>query len=122
MLAGIALSRGMFFFFFSSLTLIKVSGRIRKRRRREFLSVMASVLECAVGGALKTEIMRDARVSYSQLEGYLSVLVGLKLLEVRRRGRFVVYAATGKGIAFLRKLEEIERLLADSESQRPLIE
>lgn len=77
---------------------------------------MASVLECTVGGASKTEIMRDARVSYSQLEGYLSVPVGLKLLEARRRGRFVVYAATGKGIAFLRKLEEIERLLTSSES------
>ena len=53
---------------------------------------MASVLECAVGEALKTEIMRNARLIYSQLEGYLSMLVGLKLLEVRRRGRFVVYA------------------------------
>ena len=44
--------------------------------------------------------------------------VGLKLLEARRRGRVVVYAATGKGIAFLRKFEEIERLLTDSKSSR----
>jgi len=102
---------GKFFFQTSCLILIKVNREIWKKRREHF-SIIASILEFANDGALKTKIMYDAKLSYTQLENYVSLLIKLRLLETSTRGKLIVYKTTEKGIDFIKRYAELHDLLS----------
>jgi predicted transcriptional regulator len=52
-----------------------------KRGRRDRHDIVAEILESARGGAIKTHIMYKARLSYAQLNDYLTSLVDKGFLE-----------------------------------------
>lgn len=81
------------------------------RKRRDRLHIMAEVLGVTRDGALKTQIMYKANLSFAQLNEYLSLLLGLGLLITRKKGQKTIYKTTRKGIKYLKSYDEIRVLL-----------
>jgi len=81
------------------------------RKRRDRLHIMAEVLGVTIDGALKTQIMYKANLSFAQLNEYLSLLLGLGLLKTNRKGQKTIYKTTRKGVRYLKNYEEIRALL-----------
>ena len=87
------------------------------RRRRDRMHIMAEILEVALDGALKTQMMYRANLSFAQLNEYLRFLLDLKLLDkVEGNGR-AVYRTTSKGARFLQSYKEIQDLLRKERGQ-----
>jgi predicted transcriptional regulator len=80
-------------------------------RRRDKLVIMAEILDIAKDGALKTQIMFRANLSFSQLTHYLKLLTTIKLLSKTVQNGREIYKATSKGKDFLTRHEEIMSLL-----------
>jgi len=85
------------------------------RRRRDRLYIMAEVLEIALEGVLKTQIMYKANLSFAQLNEYLHLLLDLKLLELSGNTEKKVYKTTPKGIHYLESYRKIRELLKKEE-------
>ena len=87
---------------------------VNKRRDRH--DIVAEILKTAKGGKIKTHIMYKAKLSYSQINEYLNLLVGKGFLEnmiiKRKRQTITMYRTTKKGIEFLGHLELIDKLWA----------
>lgn len=85
---------------------------ISKRRDRH--DIIAEILKTARGGKIKTHIMYKAKLSYSQINEYLNLLITKGFLEnttiKRKRQTITMYKTTRKGIEFLDHLEFINRL------------
>jgi predicted transcriptional regulator len=85
-------------------------------RRRDRHDIVAEILKTAVNGRIKTHIMYRAKLSYSQINEYLPMLVGKGFLENAKvlRGRQItaVYRTTTKGLQFIENLESINKLWA----------
>lgn len=101
---------GRLFLSVSCSFLVKVRGAVRKGRRDHF-RIIAEVLSCAIGGALKTHIMYEVNLSYAQTVSYLSLLGELNLLKTTARGKAIIYETTGKGKSFLERYKELSKLL-----------
>ena len=85
------------------------------KRGRDRLFIMAEVLDIAQrGGALKTQIMYRANLSYTQTIEMLSLLLDLNLLEMVPKGGKKTYKTTEKGLRYLESYREILRLLYKS--------
>ena len=80
-------------------------------KRRDKLSIIAEVVEISKTGALKTQIMYKANLSFAQLGEYLKLLEKINLLQKRMEDGKETYAATEKGFTFLQKHREIMTLL-----------
>ena len=80
-------------------------------KRRDKLVIMAEILDIARNGALKTQIMFRANLSFSQLTQYIKLLTAIKLLSKTVQNGRELYKATSKGEDFLRRHEEIMCLL-----------
>jgi predicted transcriptional regulator len=85
------------------------------RKRRDRLHIMAEVLEVTVDGALKTQVMYKANLSFAQLNEYLSLLLELGLLKTKKMGQKTVYKTTRKGSKYLKGYEEIKGFLTKQE-------
>lgn len=81
------------------------------RKRRDRLHIMAEVLGVTIDGALKTQIMYKANLSFAQLNEYLSLLLRLGLLKTRKKGQKTIYKTTHKGVRYLKSYDEIRALL-----------
>jgi len=81
------------------------------RRRRDRLYIIAELLRIAKRGALKTQLMYGANLSFAQLNSYLSFLISTKLLKTVQEGTRVIYKTTSKGLEFLANYEKIISLL-----------
>ncbi|NIN53172.1 MAG: hypothetical protein GTO23_08465 [Nitrososphaeria archaeon] len=82
-------------------------------KRRDKLYIMAEILDIAKDGALKTQIMYRANLSFTQLNDYLDFMLDIDLLKkVTRNGRDI-YRSTEKGIDFLERYRQIAELLKD---------
>ena len=81
------------------------------RKRGESLFVIAEVLEAARAGALKTQIMDKAKISRSQLDAYLKLLLKAKLLEAITRNEKTFYKTSTKGEGYLRDLANLLKKL-----------
>jgi len=81
------------------------------RKRRDRLYIMAEILEIALEGALKTQIMYKANLSFAQLNEYLRLLVGLKMLELTGNSEKNIYKTTAKGTHYLESYKKIHELL-----------
>ena len=83
-------------------------------RRRDRHDIVAEILKTAMNGKIKTHIMYRARLSYSQINEYLPMLVGKGFLENTKvsRGRQItaVYRTTTRGLQFIENLESINKL------------
>lgn len=90
------------------------------RKRRDRLYIMAEILEVAIDGALKTQLMYRANLSFAQLNEYLKVLSDFKLLEVNESGERTVYKTTAKGMRYLQSYREIRDLLKKERSHDPV--
>ena len=95
-------------------------------RRRDRHDIVAEILKTAVNGQIKTHIMYRAKLSYSQINGYLPLLVEKGFLEnvnvTRGRQRITVYRTTSKGMQFIENLESVDKLWTKSFSLNELDE
>jgi predicted transcriptional regulator len=82
-------------------------------KRRDKLDIIAQITEIAQNGALKTQIMYRANLSFSQLGEYLAMLGKINLLEKSSEQGREVYRATAKGIDFLERHRDMTLLLND---------
>ena len=80
-------------------------------RRRDRLYIMAEILQVTLEGALKTQVMYKANLSFAQLKQYLSLLLDLNLLELKKSNLRAVYKTTSKGMGFLESYRQIQELL-----------
>ena len=83
-------------------------------KRRDKLVIMAQILDISKAGALKTQIMYKANLSFSQLNEYLNRLAKTKLLEKTNNNGKDVYRATQKGVDFLERHQQIMCLLSEN--------
>ena len=85
---------------------------VNKRRDRH--DIVAEILKTARGGKIKTHIMYKAKLSYSQINEYLNLLLEKGFLEnmtiMRKRQIVTMYKTTQKGIEFLDHLEFLNKL------------
>ena len=81
------------------------------RKRRDRLHIIAQILDVASEGSLKTQIMYGANLSFSQLNEYLSFLLGVKFLDNHTEKRHLTYTTTPKGFKFLRSYQTLRELL-----------
>ena len=80
--------------------------------RRSNIEIIADMLRVGENGAGKTEIMYSANMSYSQIQKYLSFLIGHGFIDRVEVGNPVVtYQVTEKGLALLRSIETILEVL-----------
>ncbi len=80
-------------------------------KRRDKLVIMTEIVNIAKPGALKTQIMYKANLSFSQLNQYLKQLIQTNLLEKTANNGKEIYKATQKGLEFMEKQQEIISLL-----------
>lgn len=87
---------------------------VNKRRDRH--DIVAEILRTATGGKIKTHIMYKAKLSYSQINEYLRVLVEKGFLQnaknKRKKQIVTTYRTTKKGKEFLDCMEFINKLWA----------
>jgi predicted transcriptional regulator len=89
-----------------------------KPKRRDQVSIIASILDISKEGALKTQIMYRANLSFSQLNDYLIYLLDNGLIApyiVEGKGG---YSITQKGLSFLKRHHELTKLLPAKERIR----
>lgn len=95
-------------------------------RRRDRHDIIAEILRTAVNGQIKTHIMYRAKLSYSQINTYLPLLVEKGFLEnanvARGRQRVTVYRTTSKGRQFIENLESVNKLWTKNFSLNELVE
>ena len=88
------------------------------RKRRDRLNIMAEVLVVTSNGALKTQIMYKANLSFAQLNEYLSFLLEVGLLKTVKKRERTVYKTTRKGVKYLESYAEIRDLLGNEEQNK----
>ncbi len=92
------------------------------RKRRDRLYIIAEILDIAKDGALKTQIMYKANLSFSQLNTYIKLLLETQLLEISRKNRRMIYKTTKKGAEYMQSYKEvIETLSGNSNDNCPRI-
>ena len=83
-------------------------------RRRDRHDIVAEILKTAVNGRIKTHIMYRAKLSYSQVNEYLPMLVSKGFLENTKtaygKHTTAVYRTTVRGLQFVASLESINKL------------
>lgn len=88
-----------------------MSASDNMHKRRDHLFIMAEILEVAIDGALKTQVMYRANLSFAQLNEYLRLMLDIKLLESVKNTERVTYKTTAKGVRYLQSYREIRDLL-----------
>jgi len=84
-------------------------------RRRDRHEIVAEILKTAREGRIKTHIMYKAKLSYSQINTYLKLLVDKGFLEnhtvKRKRQTVTIYKTTSKGVLYVESIETVNQLL-----------
>jgi predicted transcriptional regulator len=84
-------------------------------KRRDRHDIVAEILRTAQRGGIKTHIMYKAKLSYSQINAYLQVLVEKGFLEnttvSEKRHSVTVYRTTPKGLQYVSNLDAVNQLL-----------
>ncbi len=93
------------------MTTIEVNSKRRDRH-----DIVAEILKTAREGRIKTHIMYKAKLSYSQINTYLQLLVDKGFLEnntiVRKRQTITLYRTTSKGVHFIENIDNVNELLS----------
>jgi predicted transcriptional regulator len=85
-------------------------------KRRDKLVIMAEIIDIAKDGALKTQIMFKANLSFHQLTSYLNLLTATNLLAKTLQDGKEVYKITAKGTDFLSRHGEMMSLLISNQT------
>ena len=85
-----------------------------EKRGRDRLHIMAEVLAVTINGALKTQIMYKANLSFVQLNEYLSFLLEVGLIKTVKKGEKKFYKTTRKGIKYLESYDQIRGIMTHS--------
>jgi len=84
-------------------------------KRRDRHDIVTEILKTAREGKIKTHIMYKAKLSYSQINTYLQLLVDKGFLEnntvVRKKQTITIYRTTPKGVYFIENIETVNQLL-----------
>jgi predicted transcriptional regulator len=72
---------------------------------------MASIIEIAIEGTLKTQIMYKANLSFTQLTEYLPSMLDAKLLTQAIYDGREGFVVTEQGLEFLKKHSELVSML-----------
>ncbi len=83
--------------------------------RRDRLHIMAEIIEATKESQLKTRIMYNANLSFSQVNEYLSFLTEKGFLRVHVENGRKLYEATAKGNQYIENYREMSNLLSQSE-------
>jgi predicted transcriptional regulator len=86
-------------------------------KRRDKLYIISEILEIAMDGALKTQIMYRANLSFTQLNEYIKFMLEVNLLDKILEDHREIYKTTVKGITFLQCYREIVELLKREDTQ-----
>jgi len=89
------------------------TSRLAKRKRGD-IDIMASILNEAHEGARKTRIMYRCNLSHRQLEVYLKLLLGMKLLELTSEEEGTepdVFKTRANGFKFLDAYRKLKVLM-----------
>ncbi len=82
--------------------------------RRDRHEIVSEILKCAIGGKIRTHIMRKAKLSYFQMQEFLPLLVENGFLEntiaKHKKRSHIMFMTTGKGKELLRHLESVNKL------------
>jgi len=76
-------------------------------KKRDSMDISADILRLARSGAIKTRIVYGANLNFKIVEGYLSRLTNLGLLDNRDSRR--TYQTTEKGLSFIQRYEELSK-------------
>ena len=93
----------------------KFEVALSSSRKRSDMDIMASILSEALKGARKTRIMYRCNLSHTQLQVYLKLLSGMRLLmSVSEEGESKTnsYETTTKGRNFLDAYRKLKELMA----------
>jgi len=85
---------------------------------RDRHEIVVDVLKNASAGKNKTELMRNANLSFSQSRLYLGILLEKGLLEIDEKRRF---KTTKKGLEFLKKCEECPLFKWHKQNENPRV-
>jgi predicted transcriptional regulator len=77
-------------------------------KKRESADIYRDILQLTRNGAIKTRIVYGANLNFKIVEGYLSKLLSLGLLEESRESR-KRYRTTKRGLDFIDRYEELSR-------------
>jgi len=84
-------------------------------KRRDRHDIVTEILKTAREGKIKTHIMYKAKLSYSQINTYLQLLVEKGFLEnntvVRKKQTITLYKTTPKGVHLIENIEVVNHLL-----------
>ena len=81
-------------------------------RRRSNIEIIAGMLRVGENGAGKTEIMYSVNMSYSQIQKYLTFLIGHGFIDRLEVGNpMVTYQVTEKGLGLLRSIDTVLEVL-----------
>ena len=84
--------------------------------RRDRLHIMAEIIETTKESQLKTRIMYNANLSFSQVNEYLSFLTEKGFLRVHVENGKKLYEATAKGKQYIENYREMSNLLRQRET------
>jgi len=94
-------------------------------KRRDRHEIIGEILKTALNGQIKTHIMYRAKLSYSQINEYLPLLVEKGFLEnanaTRGKQRTTVYRTTSKGLQLIENLESVNKLWTKSLPMNELV-
>lgn len=83
----------------------------KPKKGRDKLFIISSILNIARNGALKTQIMYKANLSFTQLNDYLRFMLRIDLLQKVPIDRKEIYKITIKGLDFLQRYDEIQEAI-----------
>ncbi len=87
-----------------------------KSKRRDKLCIIAEILQISAEGALKTQIMYKANLSFAQLGEYLKFMANSNLLAKFNDSGKEVYQATAKGLDYIQRYCDLSQLMNGSET------
>ena len=91
-------------------------------KRRDQLSIIATILDCAKGGSLKTKIMHNANLSFTQLHDYLAFMMDNGLIRQTNVDGREGYIATVKGLLFVHMYRELLNMITTkNQTESPLV-
>jgi predicted transcriptional regulator len=79
--------------------------------KRDRLAILAEILEIALYGAKKTQIIYQANLSFKRTQRYLRLMEQTKLITKIFGTKGMIYKTTQKGVAFMIRYLELKFML-----------
>jgi predicted transcriptional regulator len=79
--------------------------------RRNHVEIIAGILETAKVGVGKTDVMYRVNLSHMQAEKHIKFLIEKGLLKETKRGRRNILQISDKGLEYLHKYEELNKMI-----------